>query len=41
LTAARSAGLRCLVVPTSLTRSSDFSGADRILDDIREVLTVL
>ena len=41
LTAARSAGLRCLVVPTPLTRSSDFSGADRILDDIREVLTVL
>lgn len=35
--AARGAGIRCLAVPGRLARGGDFSAADRILDNIREV----
>jgi len=37
LTAAVAAGLRCVVVPSRLTRGSRFDGAWRVLDDVREV----
>ena len=38
LAAAVSAGIKCMVVPGDLTRGSDFSGAYRILGNIREIL---
>lgn len=41
LLAARRAGLRCLVIPGTLTRSGDFSSAERVLTDIREVPAAL
>jgi len=41
LESARAAGISCIVVPTDLTRRSDFAGADRILGSIGELLTVL
>lgn len=37
LTAARAAGLRCLVIPNDLTRETDFNGATAVLKNIREV----
>jgi HAD superfamily hydrolase (TIGR01509 family) len=37
LTAAKAAGIRCIVVPIYLTRDSDFQGAYRVLDSIRQV----
>jgi HAD superfamily hydrolase (TIGR01509 family) len=41
LESARAAGIGCIVVPTDLTRRSNFDGADRVLQDIGELLTVL
>ncbi len=41
LRAAVSAGLRCYVIPTSLTKYSDFSGAEKILDNISDVPKLL
>jgi len=41
LESARAAGISCIVVPTELTRWSDFAGADRVLGSIGEILTVL
>src|SRR6476661_7896864 len=41
LESARAAGISCLVVPTDLTRWSDFAGADRVLANIGELLRVL
>ena len=41
LESARAAGIGCIVVPTDLTRQSDFAGADRVLANIGELLTVL
>jgi HAD superfamily hydrolase (TIGR01509 family) len=38
LAAARSAGIRCLVVPTELTRSLDFAGALAVEPDVSAVL---
>jgi beta-phosphoglucomutase-like phosphatase (HAD superfamily) len=37
LRAARAAGLRCLVTPNDYTAGDDFSGAWRVLADLREV----
>lgn len=37
LRAALAAGLKCFVIPTNLTKQSDFSGAEIILDKITEV----
>ena len=37
LRAALAAGIKCFVIPTSLTMHSNFSGAEKILSDIREV----
>jgi len=37
LTAAKAAGIRCIVVPTYLTRDSDFQGAYRVLNSIQQV----
>ena len=34
-------GIGCIVVPTELTRNSNFAGADRVLGSIGELLTVL
>jgi len=41
LEAARAAGIRCIVVPTVLTRHTPFHGADRVLDRVEEILTIL
>jgi beta-phosphoglucomutase-like phosphatase (HAD superfamily) len=41
LAAAVAAGLRCVVIPSSLTRTSEFPGAHRILNHIREVPPLL
>jgi HAD superfamily hydrolase (TIGR01509 family) len=38
LTAARAAGVPCLVVPTHLTRNLDFAGALAVADDVSSVL---
>jgi beta-phosphoglucomutase-like phosphatase (HAD superfamily) len=37
LTAARAAGIRCIVVPNALTRSRKFSGAYRVLESVSDV----
>jgi HAD superfamily hydrolase (TIGR01509 family) len=37
LAAAVAAGLRCIVVPSRLTRGARFDGAWRVLDDVRDV----
>jgi len=36
LKSALAAGLRCYIIPTDLTKDSDFAGASKILNDIRE-----
>jgi HAD superfamily hydrolase (TIGR01509 family) len=41
LTSAKGAGLKCYVIPTDLTRSSQFAKADRVLGNIKEILTTL
>ncbi len=41
LESAKAAGISCIVVPTALTRQSDFAAADRVLGTIGELLTVL
>lgn len=41
LIAARKAGLKCCVIPTELTKFSDFSEADFILNDISELPGIL
>ena len=37
LAAAKAAGIRCMVVPNRLTRDGNFSGAYRVLENVREV----
>jgi HAD superfamily hydrolase (TIGR01509 family) len=37
LTAAKAAGLACWVIPTGLSRSGDFSAADKVLEHISQV----
>lgn len=37
LAAAKAAGIRCIVVPTSLTQAGNFSGAYRVFESAREV----
>jgi HAD superfamily hydrolase (TIGR01509 family) len=41
LAAARGAGVRCIVVPTSLTRGGTFAGADCVLDTLSHLPHVL
>jgi HAD superfamily hydrolase (TIGR01509 family) len=41
LRAAKGAGLECWVIPTALTADSDFSGADRVVDNIRRIPSLL
>jgi len=41
LESARAAGVSCIVVPTALTKRSNFDGAERVLENIGELLTVL
>lgn len=41
LLSAKSAGLECWVIPTELTKDSDFSEADRILSSIVEIPEIL
>ncbi|MBI4207568.1 MAG: HAD family phosphatase [Betaproteobacteria bacterium] len=41
LAAARAAGLKCVIVPSRLTAGRPFTGAYRVLGDIREVLSLL
>lgn len=37
LKSALAAGLKCYIIPTDLTKDSDFSGASKILNDISEL----
>ena len=41
LLAAKAAGLKCWVIPTTLTRDQDFSQADKILTSIKDVPALL
>jgi HAD superfamily hydrolase (TIGR01509 family) len=41
LKSAKSAGIDCLVIPTELTKTGNFSEADKILGNIKEVLEEL
>lgn len=41
LTAAKAAGIKCIVVPTPLTRASNFDAADRVLENLHEILRFL
>ena len=41
LAAATAAGLRCIIVPSRLTAGRPFTGAYKVVGDIREVLTLL
>src|SRR5213593_201797 len=41
LASARAAGIQCVVVPTALTRGSDFAGAHRVLENVGELVSVL
>lgn len=41
LAAARTAGLRCLVIPTDMTRNCSFQGAAAILSGVAALLDIL
>jgi HAD superfamily hydrolase (TIGR01509 family) len=41
LTSAKAAGIKCIVVPTALTRTSNFDTADQVLENIQEILRFL
>ncbi len=41
LHAAQAAGIRCVVVPHDLTRGSDFTGAEKVLENVADILKVL
>ncbi|MBN1415109.1 MAG: HAD family phosphatase [Bacteroidales bacterium] len=41
LMAAKKAGLECIIIPNEMTRTSDFSEADHVVCDIRELFQVL
>jgi HAD superfamily hydrolase (TIGR01509 family) len=38
LTSAKEAGLRCIVIPNEFTRSSNFNGAYKVMDSLKELL---
>lgn len=38
---AKEAGIKCYAVPTALSKSHDFSGADRVLSSISELLEII
>ncbi len=40
LRSAIAAGLKCYIIPTSLTLNSDFSGAEKIVYNIKEILSL-
>jgi HAD superfamily hydrolase (TIGR01509 family) len=40
LRSAIATGLKCYIIPTSLTSNSDFSGAEKILNNIKEILSL-
>ena len=41
LASALAAGLRCAIVPSRLTRGSQFEGASRVLDDVGDVVRMI
>lgn len=41
LRAAIAAGIKCYVIPTHLTKNSDFSGAEKILNNIEEIVSIV
>lgn len=41
LTAAREAGIRCIVIPNEFTRDSNFDGAYKVIKDLEELLAEL
>ena len=40
LRAAIAAGLKCYIIPTELTKNSDFTGAEKVLNNIKEILSL-
>lgn len=41
LKSAKSAGIKCFIIPNELSKTSDFSLADKVLNNIRQVIEVL
>jgi HAD superfamily hydrolase (TIGR01509 family) len=41
LISARSAGIHCYIIPTELTRCGNFSSADKVLGNIKEIISEL
>lgn len=41
LAAASAAGVRCVVIPNALTKNCDFTGASKVLNNIREIIPLL
>ena len=41
LASAKAAGIKCVVVPTPLTRTCSFSTADQVLETIKDILRFL
>ena len=41
LRAALAAGIRCYVIPTHLTKNSDFTGAEKVLKNIDEIIPII
>lgn len=41
LKSALAAGIKCYIIPTHLTIYSDFTGAEKVLNDIREIISII
>jgi HAD superfamily hydrolase (TIGR01509 family) len=41
LASASAAGIRCVVVPNELTRGGNFTGADKVLSNLSQLVTIL
>ena len=41
LASAKAAGIHCYVIPTELTHNGNFSGADKVLTSIKDILKIL
>jgi HAD superfamily hydrolase (TIGR01509 family) len=41
LKSALAAGIKCYIIPTHLTKDSDFAGAEKVLNNIREIISII
>jgi len=41
LKSAMGAGIRCYIIPTHLTKDSDFTGSEKVLNNIREIISII